>query len=269
MVAARKQMNDGKANGRSGDPNESYSGKRPTSKYNYDEAVLKVQEWNEALKCSFPSFLLLIHSMMETSAAPSRPSKQAARFSDRAPSPVPGQDHSHGPLLLPASTSVGSSTSSGSAPTWKPAPTVPNAKPAGINLVEKIRDPLGFALQPPEIQTDNWDDDFEEGISFTKLQGPFHIPCHLSRLISVNLALEKTALEEEKPEAEDNAQTIRPGRSPSLLNNVSLPASPSLEPVSGVEDYSDLLVDEDDLTLQNKLADFKVSLQSFLTSSLP
>ena len=26
-------------------------------------------------------------------------------------------------------------------------------------------------LQPPEEQTDNWDDDFEDGISFTKLQG--------------------------------------------------------------------------------------------------
>lgn len=26
---------------------------RPTSNYNYDEAVLKVQEWNEALKCTF------------------------------------------------------------------------------------------------------------------------------------------------------------------------------------------------------------------------
>ena len=57
MVAARKQMNDGKANGRSGDPSESHSGKRPTSKYNYDEAVLKVQEWNEALKCAYLSSL--------------------------------------------------------------------------------------------------------------------------------------------------------------------------------------------------------------------
>jgi hypothetical protein len=27
------------------------SSKRPLSNYNYDEAVLKVQEWNEALKC--------------------------------------------------------------------------------------------------------------------------------------------------------------------------------------------------------------------------
>lgn len=33
-----------------GDPS-----KRPVSNYNYDEAVLKVQEWNEALKCESSS----------------------------------------------------------------------------------------------------------------------------------------------------------------------------------------------------------------------
>ncbi len=48
MVAARRQMAghqraaEGAGNGVE---------KRPTSNYNYDEAVLKVQEWNEALKC--------------------------------------------------------------------------------------------------------------------------------------------------------------------------------------------------------------------------
>lgn len=50
MVSARRQMGamqsqgseNGRANGRE---------KRPHSNYNYDEAVLKVQEWNEALKC--------------------------------------------------------------------------------------------------------------------------------------------------------------------------------------------------------------------------
>jgi hypothetical protein len=37
-----------------------------------------------------------------------------------------------------------------------------------------MRDPL--ALQAPEEQTDNWDDDFEDGISFTKLQGGVRSP---------------------------------------------------------------------------------------------
>ena len=51
---------------------------------------------------------------------------------------------------------------------WKNGPTS-GSKP-GLGLVEKIQ-PLSFVLQPPEEQTDNWDDDFEDGISFTKLQG--------------------------------------------------------------------------------------------------
>lgn len=55
---------------------------------------------------------------------------------------------------------------------WKNA-VAPGGK-VGMNLVEKIQ-PLGFVLQPPEEQTDNWDDDFEGGISFTKLQGKLHI----------------------------------------------------------------------------------------------
>lgn len=38
-----------------------------------------------------------------------------------------------------------------------------------MQFLEKNRESL--ALQQPEEPTDNWDDDFEEGISFTKLQG--------------------------------------------------------------------------------------------------
>jgi serine/threonine protein kinase len=53
MVSARKQMNDGKA--LSGGEKAAAAGGplRPLSNYNFDEAVLKVQEWNEALKCTF------------------------------------------------------------------------------------------------------------------------------------------------------------------------------------------------------------------------
>lgn len=49
------------------------------------------------------------------------------------------------------------------------APPKPSSGP--IALVEKIREPRALALQSPEEVDDNWDDDFEEGISFTKLQG--------------------------------------------------------------------------------------------------
>ena len=54
MVAARKQMADGK-NQSADSTSEKPAGRdgKRHSNYNYDEAVLKVQEWNEALKCTF------------------------------------------------------------------------------------------------------------------------------------------------------------------------------------------------------------------------
>lgn len=76
MVSARKQMNgdagstEGKAKTGEGEKGAtSDPSKRPVSKYNYDEAVLKVQEWNEALKCEssltiynlFTYFLFQLH----------------------------------------------------------------------------------------------------------------------------------------------------------------------------------------------------------------
>jgi hypothetical protein len=39
--------------------------------------------------------------------------------------------------------------------------------------------PLPAVLRQPEEQTDNWDDDFEEGISFSKLQGILHCTLYL------------------------------------------------------------------------------------------
>lgn len=55
MISARKQMGGAtdrpnkmkEENGRTKEDGAT----RPPSNYNYDEAVLKVQEWNEALKC--------------------------------------------------------------------------------------------------------------------------------------------------------------------------------------------------------------------------
>jgi hypothetical protein len=54
---------------------------------------------------------------------------------------------------------------------WK-AGTLSNTNTKPL-ISTQIREPipLHFVLQPPEEQTDNWDDDFEEGISLTKLQG--------------------------------------------------------------------------------------------------
>ncbi len=51
MLSAKKQMGDGKRT--SGE----IEGPRRLSNYNFDEAVLKVQEWNEALRCKSCSSL--------------------------------------------------------------------------------------------------------------------------------------------------------------------------------------------------------------------
>ena len=74
------------------------------------------------------------------------------------------------------------------------------------------------------------------------------------------VALDKTPAEEEKPEADDNAQTIRPGRSPGL-GTVPLPVAKAPEPQIApiAEDYSDLLFEEDEAKLEEKVADFKVN----------
>ncbi|KAH7920294.1 hypothetical protein BV22DRAFT_1198990 [Leucogyrophana mollusca] len=228
MISARKQMNAsankaGKA-AEEGQSGSSGSAKRPTSNYNYDEAVLKVQEWNEALK------------------SPSRPSKQSGRDSMpgvQPPSPTRGSRDKLGVSLL--QNSMLGLQASTSMPTVVKAPSTGAKTSAPLGLVEKIREPLAFVLQPPEEQTDNWDDDFEEGISFTKLQ-----------------ALEKTCADDEKPEGEDNGQTIRPGRSPAGPGTIPLAKAPSADIVPIVEDYSDLATEEEEQLLQEKVADFKL-----------
>jgi hypothetical protein len=70
MVSARKQMiagagtttggASGEAKAKTGEVEKGAGGdpsRRPLSNYNYDEAVLKVQEWNEALKCKLTRLL--------------------------------------------------------------------------------------------------------------------------------------------------------------------------------------------------------------------
>lgn len=51
MVSARKQLGSHATADTKGRDGEKEENRRPLSNYNYDEAVAKVQEWNEALKC--------------------------------------------------------------------------------------------------------------------------------------------------------------------------------------------------------------------------
>ncbi|KAH9952501.1 hypothetical protein BC827DRAFT_1159698 [Russula dissimulans] len=214
MLSAKKQMTDGKRT------NGEVQGSRPLSNYNFDEAVLKVQEWNEALR------------------SPSRPSKHGGRdYLDIArqefpPSPSKSRSNeSSSPVVLASSLNVFPTSSAA----WKVVP------PAAAKNAAPLALPLPAVLRQPEEQTDNWDDDFEEGISFSKLQ-----------------ALDKSIADEEKqPEHDDNAQTIRPtNRSPRSAPG-AISKSPSREIGPIIEDYSDVGIDEDD-EWQEKFADFKM-----------
>jgi hypothetical protein len=119
--------------------------------------------------------------------------------------------------------------------------------------------PLPVVLRQPEEQTDNWDDDFEEGISFSKLQGIVWSYIFSLFILNPHSALEKTSAEEERqPEHDDNAQTIRPtNRSPRSAPIGVVSKSPPREIGPIVEDYSDLTTEEDD-EWQEKFADFKM-----------
>lgn len=127
------------------------------------------------------------------------------------------------------------------------------------SLAEKIQiPPLSFSLQPPEEQTDNWDDDFEEGISLTKLHGPlFFLPRFVS---DPRIVFEKPAPESDSTtsSAEENAKTIRPNKSPAAKAPIPLAKPPPDEMDEIDEDYSDLIGGEDEAVLESKVADFKV-----------
>lgn len=106
--------------------------------------------------------------------APSKPSKHPSRL-PRPSSPTQhrGSSDSLAPSSLVALGGGGPPPLVVTSKKTGAMPPVPVTK-AGMGLVEKIQ-PLSFVLQPPEEQTDNWDDDFEEGISFTKLQGEIYM----------------------------------------------------------------------------------------------
>ncbi|PCH40431.1 kinase-like protein [Wolfiporia cocos MD-104 SS10] len=226
MVAARKQMAGDSQTSPGGDGNKGdTTERRPLSNYNYDEAVLKVQEWNEALK------------------SPSRPAKNPQRRKTTDVDLPPQSPSKH---LSHASSSVQPMMSA--SPALQSSPMLPTRKLTSTSAATQghTREtlPVPFILQPPEEQTDNWDDDFEEGISLSKLHG---------------MNTDKPVVEGEKVEAFDNGQTIRPTRSPQGPTSVPLPPVSSIKPeaTSGDDDYSDIGFDDDDDKLQAKVDEFK------------
>ncbi|KAI0035206.1 hypothetical protein K488DRAFT_76773 [Vararia minispora EC-137] len=213
MAQVKKQLGAGEVAGTNGQAEgKGKTGTRPLSNYNFDEAVLKVQEWNEALK------------------SPSRPLKHPARRGDALRPDFPESPTEAVFGLSPTQVAANQAA----ALLGQNAAAAPRKLSSAANKnVVPLALPGPPALQHMEEQTDNWDDDFEEGISFSKLQ----------------------ERERDRERAsESDAQTIRPSRSPGAG-----PASPATRPraITPIfEDYSEL--GETDEQWQEKLSDFKL-----------
>ncbi|KAG8846902.1 hypothetical protein FRB96_001747 [Tulasnella sp. 330] len=186
-------------------------GERPRPSSHYDDAVQQVQEWNEALK------------------SPSRSVATGARQTPRIEMRDP-RFSSPTPAAADASRRMSA------------VPPVPLGM--GVPLLsEKMMQPA--VLQQPEEQTDNWDDDFEEGIPYSKLQS-----------MDKSMVEEDKTQEDAKAEEYENVKTIKPDVRNSSLR--SLRKVPQLEMPPIIEDYSDLAGDDDaEQLLQEKVAKFK------------
>lgn len=192
------------------------AGERPSS--HYEEAVQQVQEWNEALKSPTRN--------RQTHRPTPRPDSGDPRFGSPTPAPADA--------------------------IWKPGGVPPMSLGVPL-LTDRIAQPA--ILRQAEEQTDNWDDDFEGGISITKLQS-------LDKSVSEDASEDEKPQLDEKHDEPDNAKTIRPdAQSPSLRSLRKVTPSSEMSPI--VEDYSDLAgEDDDDIILQERVAKFKAKTQN-------
>ncbi|QRW20101.1 STE/STE11 kinase [Rhizoctonia solani] len=259
MTSVRKQMKT-----------ESVPGQRPLS--NYDEAVREVQQWNEALKCAsvkhINSFLpeLVLSTLSSTARQQSRTrSRTVVDVGNTSPTPGPTDPFANNWRMgfIPPAPLPGPSVFSPRAAPPRPIETkggkgVPpigvtsplGAGISGVSLMDQMklreleRELENKALRnAAEEDTDNWDDDFEGGISFTKLHA-------LDKSTDSNGTSGRT-----KSESEENGQTIRPTRSPTG-KSTSLQSPAPMSTI--IEDYSDLGVEDEDMQIERKVASFKM-----------
>lgn len=214
----------------------------------YDEAVQRVQEWNEALNgelgtqymlssthlVASPKALGTVRRLPSTSAVP-RKSSGVKRIDSQGPLGL------FGLAPLPSRNSNESVASQSSKPA---AVSASQSTPGG--LLQKNLDVVNVLSQAKEESEDAWDDDFASDISVTKL----------------NRNLPK---KEEQPSTEESDQkTLRPSKSSSpLIQTQPLPTRDKSMSRSAsramVEDYSDMALDSEVGDLETKLAHLKVS----------
>nr|XP_019045791.1 STE/STE11/CDC15 protein kinase [Kwoniella bestiolae CBS 10118]OCF24721.1 STE/STE11/CDC15 protein kinase [Kwoniella bestiolae CBS 10118] len=222
----------------------------------YDEAVQRVQEWNEALN---GKSMLAAKEVRDRHSANNRftASPKALGTMRRLPLPQPRKQsvsnvrqrgESNGPLgpglfALP-------SRSSGDAISSQLHPTsglpIPISQPGIIGKNLHVSDVLNRAKES-EGDAESWDDDFAADITLTKKIGHRR---------------------DESAASEDlNQKTLRPTKSPAVAMKSLPPLSsePSKLPSNSrstsagqMEDYSDIGLDEDELGLETKLKNLKL-----------
>ncbi|PWN90460.1 hypothetical protein FA10DRAFT_241235, partial [Acaromyces ingoldii] len=200
MMSARKQLEQMRPAGMgAAGTGSAHKGDRVGT--GYDEAVKSVQQWNEALKAAG-------HQTTETGSVGSGEGAHSA-----APAP-PAPSHAAAAAAANADTSMATS---------RPAPVV--------SLLDQQQKKLD-QLNTPEEQTDNWDDDFEEDITTTKIAAAFDKGTPTAT--ATNTAAPNSA------PLSLAASTLK-----STLNGSN--ASKTFSDSAGeVEDYSDLFEDEEE-----------------------
>ncbi|WWD04732.1 hypothetical protein V865_002803 [Kwoniella europaea PYCC6329] len=231
----RKSTNVGQnsANVSSGSGSGTVRAKKPMTVY--DEAVQRVQEWNEALNAS-PKAL----GTMRRLPLP-QPRKQSV-------SNVRQRGESNGPLgpglfALPSRSSGDAISSQLHPGTGLP---IPISQPGLIGKNLHVSDVLNRAKES-EGDAESWDDDFAADITLSKKLG------HRC---------------DESAASEDlNQTTLRPTKSPAVAINSLPPLSSQTTKTSTngrsasagqVEDYSDIGLDEDESGLETKLRNLKL-----------
>ncbi|CUA68863.1 hypothetical protein RSOLAG22IIIB_03729 [Rhizoctonia solani] len=244
MASVRKQMKT-----------ENVPGQRPLS--NYDEAVREVQQWNEALKSPSRPTAQRQHGRARSrtivdvgntspTPRPTDPSANNWRMGFIPPAPLPGP--SVFSPKAPPPRPIETRGSKGVPPMGVTSPL--GAGISGVSLMEQMklreleREMESKALRnAAEEDTDNWDDDFEGGISFTKLHA-------LDKSTDSNGAPSHS-----KSESEENGHTIRLTRSPGG-KNAALQNPAAMSTI--IEDYSDLGGEDEDMQIERKVASFKM-----------
>ncbi|ELU38194.1 STE/STE11/CDC15 protein kinase [Rhizoctonia solani AG-1 IA] len=236
MTSVRKQMKT-----------ESVPGQRPLS--NYDEAVREVQQWNEQSRTR--SRTVVDVGNTSPTPGPTDPFANNWRMGFIPPAPLPGPSV-FSPRAAPPRP-IETKGGKGVPPIGVTSPL--GAGISGVSLMDQMklreleRELENKALRnAAEEDTDNWDDDFEGGISFTKLHGS-------SRLTAVVSSYSNGTSGRTKSESEENGQTIRPTRSPTG-KSTSLQSPAPMSTI--IEDYSDLGVEDEDMQIERKVASFKM-----------